>query len=114
MSNKIRKQLFSTQQTREIAERLLRFRKRHNLSQAELAMAMGTCRQTVDRLERCEHEPQLRTFRKFQELEERYYIAMQIASERDFPPFDKRPADREAAAAPAPIVDRARSRALAR
>ena len=99
LSVKISKQLFSPSQRREIAEKWLQFRRRHYLSQAELARAIGICRRTVIRVERCEHEPQMGTFQKFQELKERYRIARQITSECecDFPPLDKRPADREAA-----------------
>jgi DNA-binding XRE family transcriptional regulator len=49
-----------------------KWRKKHLLSQDDMARAVGLCRRTIQGIEKGEHIPIYSTQRKFRELRERY------------------------------------------
>jgi DNA-binding XRE family transcriptional regulator len=54
----------------EVSRRLRSFRAKHLMRQEDLAKALGVCRNTINSYEQGTSSPQLRTLRKFVELEQ--------------------------------------------
>jgi DNA-binding XRE family transcriptional regulator len=65
----MRDALFNRAYRAEAARRFRAFRARHLMRQEDLARILNVSRNTISSYERCVSEPQLRTLRKFVELE---------------------------------------------